>query len=41
MDFWQGPTIRLRAVEPGDAETFFAWNRDVDLSRQAHLRDDR
>ena len=33
MDFWQGPTIRLRAVEPGDAETFFAWNHDTDMSR--------
>ena len=33
MDIWQGPTIRLRAVEPGDAEIFFAWNRDAELSR--------
>ncbi len=37
MDFWQGPAIRLRAVEPGDAETFFAWNRDADMSRHLDM----
>ncbi len=33
MDFWQGATIRLRALEPGDAEAFFAWNCDADMCR--------
>jgi RimJ/RimL family protein N-acetyltransferase len=32
-NFWQGATIRLRAIEPGDAETFFAWNLDTDTAR--------
>lgn len=25
---WQGERVRLRATEPGDWETFFAWNQD-------------
>jgi RimJ/RimL family protein N-acetyltransferase len=33
MDYWKGPKIRLRAVEPGDAEVFFAWNRDAEMNR--------
>lgn len=28
MNFWQGNIIRLRAVEPTDAEIFFRWNQD-------------
>lgn len=32
MDIWQGQRIRLRGVEPGDADTFFAW-RDSDMER--------
>ncbi len=32
MDIWQGQRVRLRGVEPGDADTFFAW-RDTDMDR--------
>jgi len=32
-DFWQSDLIRLRGVEPSDAEFFFAWNRDSDMNR--------
>lgn len=35
-DFWQGDKIRLRAVEPKDAETFMEWNKDSEISRNAH-----
>jgi len=28
MNFWQGKNVRLRGIEPSDAETFFAWNLD-------------
>jgi RimJ/RimL family protein N-acetyltransferase len=34
MDIWQGKHVRLRGVEPGDADTFFAW-RDSDMDRFA------
>ncbi len=34
MDIWQGQRVRLRGVEPGDADTFFAW-RDSDMDRFA------
>jgi RimJ/RimL family protein N-acetyltransferase len=33
VNFWQGPHIRLRAVEPSDAEVFFAWNQDSEMTR--------
>jgi RimJ/RimL family protein N-acetyltransferase len=34
MNFWQNNTIRLRAVEPGDAAVFYRWNQDSDRARQ-------
>ena len=37
MDFWQGPHIRLRAVEPSDAEMFFEWNRDAEMNRNLEM----
>ncbi|HYU75716.1 MAG TPA: GNAT family N-acetyltransferase [Ktedonobacteraceae bacterium] len=30
---WQGKQVRLRALEPGDWETYFAWNQDDEQSR--------
>jgi RimJ/RimL family protein N-acetyltransferase len=33
MNFWQGTTIRLRAIEPGDAATFAKWNLDSERGR--------
>ncbi len=33
MDFWHGKLIRLRGVEPSDAEFFFEWNHDSDMAR--------
>ena len=35
MNFWQGKNIRLRAIEPSDAEYFAKWN--LDSERSAHL----
>src|SRR4051812_8692438 len=32
-NYWEGKTVRLRGIEPSDAETFQAWNQDVDWSR--------
>src|SRR6476659_2486452 len=32
-NFWQGQRIRLRAIEPGDAETFNDWNLDSEMAR--------
>jgi RimJ/RimL family protein N-acetyltransferase len=32
-DFWQGKCVRLRAVEPADAPTFFQWNQNSERSR--------
>jgi RimJ/RimL family protein N-acetyltransferase len=32
--FWQGERVRLRAIEPEDAETFFNWNFDSETARQ-------
>jgi RimJ/RimL family protein N-acetyltransferase len=31
---WQGERVRLRAIEPEDWETFFAWNQDDDMVRR-------
>ena len=31
---WQGERVRLRATEPEDWETFFAWNQDDDMVRR-------
>ena len=33
MNFWQGQKVRLRGVEPEDAETFFRWNLDSETGR--------
>jgi RimJ/RimL family protein N-acetyltransferase len=33
MNFWQGTHVRLRAVEPSDAEAFFTWNQDSEMGR--------
>jgi RimJ/RimL family protein N-acetyltransferase len=33
VDYWQGRQIRLRGVEPDDAEFFHTWNRDSDMAR--------
>lgn len=33
MNFWQGKLVRLRGVEPSDAETANLWNLDSELAR--------
>lgn len=33
MNYWQTGRIRLRAIELGDAPTFFRWNQDGDRAR--------
>ena len=33
MNFWQGKSVRLRGVEPSDAETFFRWNFESEMGR--------
>ncbi len=33
VNFWQGKLVRLRGVEPEDAETFFRWNLDSETGR--------
>ncbi len=33
-NIWQGQRIRLRAVEPSDADAHFAWNQNSQTSRQ-------
>ena len=33
MNFWQGEKVRLRGVELTDAEEFFRWNLDSEMSR--------
>ena len=32
MNFWQSTHVKLRAVEPADAEFFFEWNQDSDMT---------
>jgi len=32
-NFWQGPHIRLRAIEPGDVDAVVTWNLDSDMAR--------
>jgi RimJ/RimL family protein N-acetyltransferase len=32
-NYWQGKKVRLRAIEPTDAEFFIKWNLDSDLGR--------
>jgi RimJ/RimL family protein N-acetyltransferase len=34
MNFWQGQLVRLRGVEPSDAETFARWNLDSETARE-------
>jgi RimJ/RimL family protein N-acetyltransferase len=36
-NLWQGQRVRLRAVEPGDWQTFFDWNADTDLARSTYF----
>ena len=33
MNYWQGRKIRLRAIEAGDAQTFYDWNLDSERAR--------
>lgn len=32
--FWQGRLVRLRAVEPSDADAHFTWDQDADMERR-------
>lgn len=34
---WHGERVRLRAIEPGDWETYFAWNQDDEQTRNLHF----
>jgi RimJ/RimL family protein N-acetyltransferase len=34
FNFWQGRLVRLRGVEPSDAETFARWNLDSEAARE-------
>jgi RimJ/RimL family protein N-acetyltransferase len=34
LNFWQGKKVRLRGIEPSDADVFFAWNMDSDMARR-------
>lgn len=36
-NLWQGSTVRLRAVEPADWETFYAWNDDSEVARSSYF----
>jgi RimJ/RimL family protein N-acetyltransferase len=36
-NIWQGKRVRLRAIEPGDWVTYFAWDRDEDQSRNLYF----
>ena len=33
MNYWQGKKIRLRAIEPSDAEYFYKWDQDSERAR--------
>jgi RimJ/RimL family protein N-acetyltransferase len=33
QNFWQGERVRIRAIEPEDAETFYQWNFDSEMAR--------
>ncbi len=37
ISFWQGKTIRLRAIEPSDWETYFAWDQDEEQTRALYF----
>lgn len=32
-NFWQGQSVRLRAIEPEDGDIFHAWNLDSEMAR--------
>jgi RimJ/RimL family protein N-acetyltransferase len=34
---WQGEKVRLRAIEPSDWETYFAWDQDDEQSRALYF----
>ena len=34
FNFWRGRLVRLRGVEPSDAETFARWNLDSEAARE-------
>jgi RimJ/RimL family protein N-acetyltransferase len=34
--YWVGASIRLRAIEPPDWETYFAWNQDDEMARSLY-----
>ena len=34
---WQGKLVRLRAIEPGDWETYYAWNFDDQQTRALYF----
>jgi RimJ/RimL family protein N-acetyltransferase len=33
LNFWHGKIVKLRGVEPSDADAFFAWNADSEMAR--------
>ncbi len=33
MNFWQGEAVKLRAVEPSDADYFYSWQHDSERTR--------
>ncbi len=33
MNFWEGKLIRLRSLEPEDAETIYDWDHDSEMAR--------
>jgi RimJ/RimL family protein N-acetyltransferase len=33
---WQGKLVRLRAIEPSDADTLFEWNQDTEMTRSLY-----
>jgi RimJ/RimL family protein N-acetyltransferase len=37
MDIWEGKLVRLRAVEPGDWETFQRFNHDSEATRDGYF----
>jgi RimJ/RimL family protein N-acetyltransferase len=34
MNFWHGKSVKLRGVEPSDAEIFFQWNQNSERARR-------
>ncbi len=37
MNFFQNSQVKLRAVEPADAEFFFEWNQDGEMTAYMHF----